>query len=123
MHPITGRPGGRGWALTGPLASDMSEAAPNSLSAALIDSLTEFRLTTTFIPIIIIMYNWYLSLIQSFQYIHEHELQYTYTWRIPLASISPCHYPFSPPLYPFYLLGTLLAVTGIVHLGLRLLVN
>jgi hypothetical protein len=36
----------------------------------------------------------------------------------PLAS-SP-FYPFVPP---FYLLGTLLAVTGIVHLGLRLLVN
>ncbi len=31
--------------------------------------------------------------------------------------------PLSPPCIPFYLLGTLLAVTGIVHLGLRLLVN
>jgi hypothetical protein len=31
---------------------------------------------------------------------------------------------FLPPLSaPFYLLGTLLAVTGSVHLGLRLLVN
>ncbi len=41
---------------------------------------------------------------------------------------SPCFYfplpiPLSPSLYPFYLLGTLLAVTGIVHLGLRLFVN
>ncbi len=45
---------------------------------------------------------------------------------------SPCFYllllvplclPFAPPLTPFYLLGTLLAVTGSVHLGLRLLVN
>jgi hypothetical protein len=29
----------------------------------------------------------------------------------------------SPLCIPFYLLGTLPAVTGIVHLGLRLLVN
>jgi hypothetical protein len=36
----------------------------------------------------------------------------------PLASS-----PFLPLCTPFYLLGTLLAVTGIVHLGLRLLVN
>jgi hypothetical protein len=28
-----------------------------------------------------------------------------------------------PFLTPFYLLGTLLAVTGSIHLGLRLLVN
>jgi hypothetical protein len=31
--------------------------------------------------------------------------------------------PLAPLLTPFYLLGTLLAVTGSVHLGLRLLVN
>ncbi len=48
---------------------------------------------------------------------------YNYTWRIPLAFISPCWFPFVPPLTPFYLLGTLLAVTGSVHLGLRLLIN
>jgi hypothetical protein len=36
---------------------------------------------------------------------------------------SPCWLPFAPPSTPFYLLGTLLAVTGSVHLGLRLLVN
>ncbi len=45
---------------------------------------------------------------------------------------SPCFYlpllallclPVVPFLTPFYLLGTLLAVTGSVHLGLRLLVN
>ncbi len=41
---------------------------------------------------------------------------YNYTWRIPLALISPCW-------FPLYLLGTLLAVTGIVHLSPRLLVN
>ncbi len=48
---------------------------------------------------------------------------YNYTWRIPLAFISPCRFPFVSPLPPPYLLGTLLAVTGSVHLGLRLLVN
>jgi hypothetical protein len=41
----------------------------------------------------------------------------------PLLFISPCGFPFVPPSDPFYLLGTLLAVTGSVHLGLRLLVN
>jgi hypothetical protein len=48
---------------------------------------------------------------------------YNYTWRIPLAFISPCQIPFFSPFVPFYLLGTLLDVTGIVHLGLRLLAN
>ncbi len=42
---------------------------------------------------------------------------------------SPCFlppladFPLLPFLTPFYLFGTLLAVTGSVHLGLRLLVN
>ncbi len=36
--PIAGLPAATGGGLTGPLASDMSEAAPLSLSAALIDS-------------------------------------------------------------------------------------
>jgi hypothetical protein len=36
---------------------------------------------------------------------------------------SPCWFPFVPFLCPLYLLGTLLAVTGSVHLVLRLLVN
>ncbi len=40
---------------------------------------------------------------------------------LPLLAL-PC-LPFVPFLTPFYLLGTLLAVTGSVHLGLRLLVN
>jgi hypothetical protein len=31
--------------------------------------------------------------------------------------------PLLPFLIPFFLLGTLIAVTGSVHLGLRLLVN
>ncbi len=71
------------------------------------------------------IHNWYHSDVTSILYVHEHRLQYT--WRIPLASFSPlADSPLSPldPLStPFYLLGTLLAVTGSVHLGLRLLVN
>jgi hypothetical protein len=38
MFPITGLAEGGHWALVGLLASDMSEAAPNSLNAVLIDS-------------------------------------------------------------------------------------
>ena len=68
---------------------------------------TWFIYTTTFILIIIIIHNWYLSLIQSFQYIHEHELQYTFIHgALPLLLISPCHFPFltlSSPLYPLLL--------------------
>jgi hypothetical protein len=37
---------------------------------------------------------------------------------IPLAELI-----FAPSSNPLYLLGTLLAVTGSVHLGLRLLAN
>jgi hypothetical protein len=40
---------------------------------------------------------------------------------LPLAD-SPLS-PHAPHSTPFYLLGTLLAVTGSIHLGLRLLVN
>jgi hypothetical protein len=65
---------------------------------------------------------------QAFLYIYKHRLQYT--WRIPLVFLSPCRFPlclpfapFAPLSTPFYLLGTLLAVTGSVYLGLRLLVN
>jgi hypothetical protein len=43
-----------------------------------------------------------------------------YTWRNLLAFYLPL---LTPLWYPLYLLGTLLAVTGSVHLGLRLLVN
>ncbi len=66
------------------------------------------------------IYNWYHSNVTGIHYIHEHRLQYT--WRIPLAfdlAVSPL-FPFPTPLY---LLGTLLAVIGSVHLGLRMLVN
>jgi hypothetical protein len=41
-----------------------------------------------------------------------------YMWRFPLADSF-----LLPFLSPFYLLGTLLAVTGSVHPGPRLLVN
>jgi hypothetical protein len=52
---------------------------------------------------------------------------YTYTGynvygAVPLL-LLPLLNPFCPFLCPLYLLGTLLAVTGSVHLGLRLLVN
>jgi hypothetical protein len=40
-----------------------------------------------------------------------------------LPLLIPLCLPFAPLSAPFYLLGTLLAVTGSVHLGLRLLVN
>ncbi len=66
------------------------------------------------------IYNWYHPNITGIHYIHKHSLQYT--WRIPLA-FSPCWLPFAPLSNPLYLLGTLLAVTGSVHLGLRLFVN
>ncbi len=45
---------------------------------------------------------------------------------LPLAFISPCwlcFVPLCPLSTPFYLLGNLLAGTGSVHLGPRLLVN
>ncbi len=41
----------------------------------------------------------------------------------PLLFTPLANSPLFPFLTPFYLLGTLLAVTGSVHLGLRLLVN
>jgi hypothetical protein len=48
---------------------------------------------------------------------------YTYTWRIPLKFFfSPlCWLPFVPALFPFPLTWHPPAVTGIVHLSLRLL--
>ncbi len=67
-------------------------------------TLTEFRLSTTFIPIIIItyMHNWYHSNVSSILYTHGHNcnVQLLYTWRIPLAFISPCRFPFVSPLLP-----------------------
>jgi hypothetical protein len=69
------------------------------------------------------MYNWYLSLIQSFQYIHGTSYNIQLYMAHSPCLISPCQFPFLPLCVPFYLLGTLLAVTGIVHLSPRLLVN
>ncbi len=46
-----------------------------------------------------------------------------YMAQLPLLLSPLAGSPLSPLYIPFYLLGTLLAVTGIVHLGLRLLVN
>ncbi len=79
------------------------------------------RLSTTFIPIIIIMhiYIWYHSLLQSFRYIHR--IDRLCTWLSPSSPCSPCS-PCSL-CSPFHLLGTLLAVTGSVHLFLGLLIN
>jgi hypothetical protein len=68
------------------------------------------------------IYNWYHLNVTAIHYVHEYRLQYT--WRIPLAFLSPLADSLLLPfLTPLYLLGTLLAVTGSVHLGLRLLVN
>jgi hypothetical protein len=60
------------------------------------------------------IYNWRHSNVTGIHYVHEYRLQYT--WRNPLAF-------YLPFLVPFTYLETLLAVTGSVHLGLRLLVN
>ncbi len=56
-------------------------------------------------------------------------IQYSciHTWRNspcnPLVFLSPCWFPFIPPLYPPLLTWHPPAMTGIVHLRLRLLVN
>jgi hypothetical protein len=73
------------------------------------------------------MHDWYHSNVSGILYIHGHNCN------VQLYTVhSPCLYlplqvplclPFAPLLAPLYLLGTLLAVTGSVHLGLRLLVN
>jgi hypothetical protein len=62
--------------------------------------------------------NWHHSNVTGIHYEHEYRLQYT--WRNPLAFLSPLADSF---LLPFTYLETLLAVTGSVHLGLRLLVK
>jgi hypothetical protein len=54
-------------------------------------TLTEFRLSTTFIPVIIIMhiYKWHHSNVTGIHYVHEHRLQHR--WHIPPCFfISPC---------------------------------
>ncbi len=91
-------------------------------------TLTEFRLSTTFIPMIIIMhiYNWYHSITTGIHlYIRtqiictRHFFPLLYYLPLLLAFFCSLFAPFTPS----YLLGTLLAVTGSVHLVLTLLVN
>ncbi len=68
------------------------------------------------------IYNWYHSNVTGIHYAHKYRLQYT--WSIPLAFYLPLLIPFCSPFWPlFTYLETLLAVTGSVHLSLRLLVN
>ncbi len=68
------------------------------------------------------IYNWHHSNVTGIHYVHEHRLQYI--WRNPLCFLSPLADCFLLPfLVPSTYLETLLAVTGSVHLGLRLLVN
>jgi hypothetical protein len=67
------------------------------------------------------IYNWYHSDVTSIHYVHEFV---TVNYRsIPLLFASPLFVPFCSPFVSPYLLGTLLAVTGSVHLVPRLLVN
>ncbi len=70
------------------------------------------------------IHNWCHSSISGILYIHRHRLQCTAIYgAFPLLLSPLASSPFLPLCTPFYLLGTLLAVTGFVHLGLRLLVN
>jgi hypothetical protein len=66
------------------------------------------------------IYNWYHSVTTGILLCTR--IQITIYMRIPLALLSPLASSLLLPLStPFYLLGTLLAVTGSVHLSLRLL--
>ncbi len=67
------------------------------------------------------IYNWCHSTLQAF--IIYTNTDYNLHGAVPLLFVSPCWFPFAPLSNPLYLLGTLLAVTGSVHLCLRLLVN
>jgi hypothetical protein len=81
---------------------------------------TQLRLSITFIPAIIIMhiYNWYHLDITGIHYVHEYvTVNFSV---IPLFSASHFPIPFCSPFASLYLLGTLLAVTGSVHLVPRL---
>ncbi len=86
---------------------------PEEVNSCFLNSYMVY-LSTTFIPIITIIhiYNWYHSITTSI-------LLYTRTRHIMYKAYFPL-LPFAPL---FHLLGTLLAVTGSVHLVPRLLVN
>jgi hypothetical protein len=75
--------------------------------------------STTFIPIIIIMHIYTTGIIHccnhSIIYIGETDYVHDYPL-VPLVALVS-------PIAPFHLLGTLLAVTGSVHLFLELPVN
>jgi hypothetical protein len=77
--------------------------------------------------IIMYIYNWYHSITTSIHFIYTNT-DYNIHDAFPLL-YSPCFTPLASlaplaPLFdPLHLLGTLRAVTGSVHLGLRLLVN
>ncbi len=60
-------------------------------------------LFTTFIPIIIIIYNWYLSSLNHSIYTRTRVTIYIYTWRTPLAFNLPLPLPLSSPFYPLLL--------------------
>jgi hypothetical protein len=69
-----------------------------------------------------LIHNWYHSDITGIHYVHEYIT--VQLWSNPLAFCFPLFpFPFAPLSSPFTYLETLLAVTGFVHLGLRLLVN
>jgi hypothetical protein len=82
---------------------------------------TQFRLSTTFILGIIID----IHITGNHSTLHS---VFMYTLRLYTVVLYPYSFPFDEPLLfpflgPLYLLGTLLAVTGSVHPGPRLLVN
>ncbi len=67
------------------------------------------------------IYNWYHSDVTGIHYVHEYVI--VYYRAIPLLLLSLFSIPFCSPFVSLYLLGTLLAVIGSVHLVPRLLVN
>jgi hypothetical protein len=71
------------------------------------------------VVIIMHIYNWCHSITTSILlYTRGENKVYMYTIN------SPCYFfPFAPLFNPSHLLGTLLAVTGSVHLIPRLLIN
>jgi hypothetical protein len=76
--------------------------------------------------IIVHTYNWYHSITTGIHLYIRAQIIYTryfspQLYYLPLLLASFCS-PFRP-FGPSYLLGTLLAVTGSVHVVLRLLVN
>ncbi len=68
------------------------------------------------------IYNWYHSITTGILLCTQIQIT-IYMAHSPCFFTSPCWITFAPLSNPLYLLGTLLAVTWSVHLGLRLLVN